>query len=28
LDELWFAVRYPVKQLNLEIQLNKILLKG
>jgi thiamine kinase len=28
LDELWFAVRYPVKQLNLEIQLNQILLKG
>ena len=28
LDELWFAVRCPVKQLNLEIQLNKILLKG
>ena len=28
LDELWFAVRHPKKQLNLEIQLNKILLKG
>jgi thiamine kinase len=28
LDELWFAVRYPVKQVNLEIQLNIILLKG
>ena len=28
LDELWFAVRYPEKQSNLEIQLNKILLKG